>query len=115
MKFLGHTSSKVGYEATLSLLRSKGIPTYVRFSGVPSVWPTQYRTAIFVCLDRHYDDALRLLKDPSHQVREPVDVDEYERFSKDAPTSPLILRWSLVVLGVSVLFFVGAMFLYWRA
>jgi hypothetical protein len=103
MKFIGHVHGKESYHQVVSRLRDRGIPTFSKYSGAPSNWPTPHRAALYVVLDKHYEDALALLSDPTHQVREPVDVREYDTFISAQETSPLILKWALILVAIVAL------------
>lgn len=56
---------------------------------------------LFVCINEQLEDALAVLKDPNHEVANPVDVAEFER---RAETDGLgtILRGSAAILGVLI-------------
>jgi hypothetical protein len=104
MRLLRHFHDKEELHAAVSLLHSKGIPTHLKYSGAPAVWPTPYRVALFVCLARHLSDALQVLKDPDHKVSEPVDVKAYEEGLKAQGTSTLLVKLSALVLVGSAVF-----------
>jgi hypothetical protein len=80
-----------------AFLESHGIPVFVDSAWT---WRASSRGSVFVCLDRQYDDALALLRNPDHDVAEPIDVAE---FWKAAPaTLPIILKHALEVLAVLI-------------
>jgi hypothetical protein len=113
MKFIGHVNGEESYRHTVSMLRNRGIPVFTKYSGAPANWPTPYRAALYVVLDKHYEDAIALLGDPTHRVREPVDVQDYDEFISAQETSPLILKWALILLAIVLL--ILAMALYFSA
>lgn len=82
-----------------STLNGKGIPTFVKqYSGSTGFGVTTYR--IYVCLDRHVADAHAVLENPNHVVRDPVDV---EAFNRDARgVDGRILKWGVRILAVVV-------------
>jgi len=92
----------------LGLLRNNGIATYSKAAGSPWIGPT--RIAIFVHFDGQYDDAVALLRNPRHVVRNPIDIERFENAS-DAQSVAPILRWSVTALAVVVLFIIAL--LYW--
>jgi hypothetical protein len=80
-----------------AFLESHGIPVFIDSAWT---WRASSRSSVFVCLDRQYDDALALLRNPDHVVSEPIDVAE---FWKAAPaTLPIILKNALEVLAVLI-------------
>jgi hypothetical protein len=92
----------------VSLLHAKGIPTFVksRRIGVPGFGPATY--VIFVCLDAHIEDAHKLLDNPAHVVRQPVDVETYKRDAAGVDSRQV--KWGLLVLAAVVLA-IGALLL----
>lgn len=64
-----------------------GIPVYVgeedqhRLGG-HAMFFLKYR--LNVVLDFQYDDAVKLLEDPDHQVAEPVDIEEFRNYQQQA-------------------------------
>jgi len=52
------------------------VRTLLEDNGIPDFQQRGYRApgakATFVCIDAQYDDALALLANPNHQVREPA-------------------------------------------
>jgi len=101
MKSLGNFSNSAECAEIRDLLASRGIPTYLA---------TGYRAsrgALFVCINEQFEDALAVLKNPEHEVAQPVDVAEFER---DARTDGLgtILTGGIALLGF-LLAVVGAL------
>jgi len=84
----------------LSLLKDKGIPTYVKVTGFFNGFGVR-RQQIFVCLDAHFEDAQALLRDPDHQVRHPVDVDAFDLEAQGVDGRQV--KWGVIVLAVVVL------------
>jgi hypothetical protein len=76
-----------------TLLEDNGIPVFQQ-QGSRDPRGAQ---ATFVCIDSQYDDAIALLANPNHEVREPVDVQEFHRHA-DTSGSPQLLRAVLLVL-----------------
>jgi hypothetical protein len=52
-------------------------------------WFTGYKKGLWVCLDEQYRDALALLKNPEHQVTQPVDVEAFHRELEASKRQPL--------------------------
>lgn len=102
MVLLGHLNDKREASRVCGLLQAAGIPVHVVQEGGLR---TPFRAAVFVCLNSQVDDALALLKDPSHGVSSPVDVRAYhESVGKVVawPALPKLLVILLVLVAVSV-------------
>lgn len=97
MRLLAYVASRSEQARLVGLLQSRGIP--VLGDEMPGIRYSM-QTALFVCIDEQYDDALALLTNPEHTVSAPVDVDAFWKAS--ARTQPELLRWSLVTLAVLV-------------
>jgi hypothetical protein len=97
VKLLTHIHDERTLSETSHLLRRAGIPVFVQDSAPPANFARAYRMAVFVCLDRHLDDARALLQDPGHRVADPVDVDEYDRIAAAAPPVPDVLLKGLLI------------------
>jgi hypothetical protein len=92
MKSLGCFEDPDERERVRDLLASRGIPTY---------WIRTYRSVhgmLFVCINEQFDDALALLKNPNHEVVQPVDVAEFDRRAKTEGLGA-ILSGTVAVLG----------------
>lgn len=78
------------------LMREKGIATYTRTAGNPRS-PDQW--IIFVCLSSQFDEAARVLEDPSY---EPVIRIDVATFEAELPGSNLGMlgKWGLAILLV---------------
>jgi hypothetical protein len=92
-------------EDVVALLDQKGIPTFTR-RGRDGVM-------VYVCLPRHYEDAFRLLKDPDHVVKEPVDVQAFREAAANQGVDPLF-RLLLPLLGVVLVLFGVFVWFYFR-
>jgi hypothetical protein len=64
------------------LLAGSGIPTFIssKNSGPALGFVLANKYTLWVCLENQYEDAVNLLKNPDHVVKNPVDVDDYHRF-----------------------------------
>jgi hypothetical protein len=107
VRFLFHLHDESETYRVTSLLKGRGIPVFVRSSR--PIGRAPYRVAVFVCLDRHYEDACALLRNPNHAVAEPVDVEAFDRSIDSAPTWP-ILKVALIALGVVVPVFAAVIY-----
>ena len=100
MKSLGFFNDSSECEQIRDLLASRGIPTFLA---------TSYRArrgALFVCIDAQFDDALAVLKNPEHEVAQPVDVEEFQRAAQTQGLGTILmgsiafLLFLLVIVGV---------------
>jgi hypothetical protein len=92
MKSLGYFEDAEERERIRDLLASRGIPTY---------WTRTYRSVrgmLFVCINEQFDDAMAVLKNPDHEVAQPVDVAEFERRTKSDGLGT-ILHGTVATLG----------------
>jgi hypothetical protein len=109
MRFLANLDPQSETHRVRELLRRKGIPTITAPGGGFPLRPRQ--DALFVCLDEHYDDALRLLSDNAHEVANPVDVEQYE-LSAARQGHGSLLKLTLAVAGVVILVFAIVVYLF---
>ncbi len=92
MRLIAQTNDAGERERVRALLEDNGIPVFQQ-QGYRAPGPK----ATFVCIDAQYDDALALLANPDHEVREPVDVQAFHGRA-DTSGSPQLLKASLLVL-----------------
>lgn len=100
MKSLWFLGNSTECEQIQNLLASRGIPTYRSLSrSSPGV--------LFVCINEQFEDALAVLKNPEHEVAQPVDVEEFQRKTQTEGLGTVL--WSSVALLVFLLCVVGVM------
>lgn len=80
-----------------TLLRERGVPTYVGDASVRLLT----RQKLFVCIDSQLDDALKVLKDPTHRVAEPVDAQAFEDAMGSSDLS-LLTRYATWIMASAV-------------
>lgn len=84
-----------------ALLRDKGVPTW---ANTVESYRLGWQGTLSVCIDEQLDDALRLLRDPTHAPAHPVDAEAFER-ALAADGSALLVRATnrllLVALGLA--------------
>ena len=85
-----------------ALLEDKGIPVSrvwsTAWSGMSS--PRPYYQTLYVCLDSQFADAKTILKCPSHDPSEPVNVREYHEYVQaagDGSVLAYILKPALII------------------
>ena len=82
MRFLGRISDSGERQRIRSLLESNGIPVFEQ------LWRwAPLGTAMFVCINEQYDDAIALLANENHEVRDPVDIEQFERHRRQLDCS----------------------------
>lgn len=110
MKYIARFHDQETFYRTRSLLRSKGIPTHSKMiEGRESGW----QTALYVCLAEHMDDALVLMRDPTHKPANPVDAEAFEKALENQDMS-LLAKWSTFVLIAMVAVFSGLVLAAWH-
>jgi hypothetical protein len=89
-----------------NLLESRGVPTYLKNVG-NRVW--RHRTALVVLFPEQVEDAVALLQDPDHEVRNPVDMELFRQVEASGESWDVMLKWLVFVLlglvGLIVLLF----------
>jgi hypothetical protein len=68
--------------------------------------------ALFVCLSEHIDDALKVIRGPSHVTASPVDADDFER-ALENPDTRLLAKWATVLAATVVVVVGGLIYLAW--
>ncbi len=104
MKHLRRFEDEESSTVALYLLRDNGIPTHTTSSVKGS-----YQLDVHVILDHQYDDAVRLLEDPTHEVANPVDMNEFDRLKNHPAILDTIVKWALLCL-VAAAVLAGAVF-----
>ena len=75
MKLVSKFSSAVDAEQASDLLEANGIAAYISFkrsNRLGTYFTGAFHVGLWVVLDRHLQDAKRLLSDPDHKVAEPL-------------------------------------------
>ena len=67
---------------------------------------------MFVCINEQYDDAIALLANENHEVRDPVDIEQFEKTEKTYGLQQ-VLNYALLVLLAIVLMWVGMIAIAW--
>jgi hypothetical protein len=92
------------------LLRSKGIPTHEQtLEGSRLGW----YAALYVCMPEHVDDALKIIRNPSHKPANPVDADAFEKAMKNSDTTllaKLVTFWGVIICTICA----GVFYLVWQ-
>ncbi|HKP66230.1 MAG TPA: hypothetical protein VJX31_06360 [Casimicrobiaceae bacterium] len=101
MRRLAYVYSADEQARITELLEGNGIPIYCQAGtrAVPFIGGRSYST-IFVCINSQYDDAVALLANENHEVRNPVDVEAFKTAAET--TSPALVKAVLLVLAAVV-------------
>ena len=100
MRRLAYVSSADEQARITELLESRGIPIYFQSTLRGGLFRGMPQGAVFVCINSQYDDAVALLADENHEVRNPVDVDAFKTAA--GTTSPALVKAVLLALAVVV-------------
>ncbi|HKE47854.1 MAG TPA: hypothetical protein VKB52_07295 [Rhodanobacteraceae bacterium] len=100
MRRLAYLDSAEERDRITLLLESRGIPTFYQSAIRSLLGRDATRGALFVCINAQYDDAVALLSNEHHEVRDPVDVEAFK--SAVNTTSPALVKAVLLVLVVVV-------------
>jgi hypothetical protein len=114
MQILTHAYSSEDRQRIEWLLGERGIPTYSVMAGAGR-WMTQSANqwVVYVCIDSQLSDALAVLKNPDHEVADPVNVTEFNEALRSADTSPMAY-WLLKATLIIVTVFSATIYLLWR-
>jgi hypothetical protein len=86
MKILFHSPFKSEIESAKILLESKGIPVFIgsQNSGPAlGILIAANKYTLWSCIDSQYEDALKVLNDPGHEVSEPIDISDFQQFTEN--------------------------------
>lgn len=108
MKFICRAYSLEEANQIKFLLENAGIPAFVsnkRFAqlNVPFV---AHSLGVFIYIKSQYQDAIALINNEQHVVREPVDVDEFYRILASSPHKEAVHNamnnfiWAMLAIGV---------------
>ena len=104
MKHLASAESQYELLGLKELLGNSGIPAMLQAELAP-----YSKAMLFVLIDEQYDDASMLMKDPAHQVADPIDQEVLLSLEAEATASGGILWASIgkyAVAAVLVVVFV---------
>jgi hypothetical protein len=105
VRVLGYFETEEELSRVTELLESRGIPVYPE--GVAGRFRS-WRWCLFVCINDQFEDAVALLKNENHDVRQPVDVAAFKR-EAEVLGSPEVLKNALIVL-LGLVLLAGAIF-----
>lgn len=110
MKFIARFHDEATHSNMRGLLRSKGIPTHSKTIETRGMG---WQAVLFVCLDEQTDDALKLMRDPTHKPANPVDAEAFEKALENQDMR-LLAKWSTIALIVVVVAFCGLILVTWH-
>lgn len=88
------------------LLKSNGIAIHMSDRGLAGM-KAGVEVGLWIILDSQFDDAIHLINDKNHKVKNPLSVEEMVNIEKSAHESSLnILAKAFLKVGVLTLFFI---------
>lgn len=95
MRLLFESESHDELTRAKELLEGKGIPVFISSEETYRMRPSAvlYKKGLWVCLEGQFSDAIKLLKNPSHEVAQPVDVEAFYHSLEAAQKEPLRGLW----------------------
>jgi hypothetical protein len=110
VKYIARFSDQKELFRVRQLLRSKGIPTHEQtLEGRRLGW----YAALYVCMPEHVDDALQIIRNPSHKPANPVDAEAFEKAIENSDMTllaKLVTFWGLIICIVCA----GIFYLLWQ-
>lgn len=91
MRLLFESESQDELARAKELLEENGIPVFISSEETYRMRPSAvlYKKGLWICLEGQFSDALKLLKNPNHEVAQPVDVEEFHHSLEEAQKEPL--------------------------
>lgn len=106
MQLLRKYNSLLEAQQVAMNLRSRGIATHIAgkesYRAAP-IFSGAFYVGLWVVLDHQYDDALALLDDPDHPVRDPIPVDEIDVLEADFNGEVSHRAFSFIIIGAVVM------------
>ena len=95
MRLLFESESQTELTQAKELLEGKGIPVFISSEETYRLRPSYilYKKGLWICLEEQFSDAAKLLKNPSHEVAQPVDTEAFHRSLEEAQKEPLRGLW----------------------
>ncbi len=108
MRMVMKYESRSEADERAAFLQAHGIATHV--SDMVSMRPNlahqgRFRAGLWVILEAQYDDAVGLLKDPDHEIENPLSVDQLKHMETEgaARARRTLIKWSvLIVIGLGL-------------
>jgi hypothetical protein len=88
MRLLFESTSEAELAAARLCLKERGIPVFISSARTYHTF-TGGKRGLWVCLEQHFEDAQAVLRDPSHRVARPIDVDDFYRALEEVGRQPL--------------------------
>ena len=102
MKFLTKSTDIVHLQVLKDLLEANGIPAVIKGKNTARMISPFLMTepSLWVYLDEQEAEAEKLILDPSYEVENKIDVDEFYRLTKDVSENPkqlydTLLNWAI--------------------
>lgn len=100
MRYIARLYDQEELRRVRALLRSKGVPTYVT-----TVQSSRMglEMALYVCIDAQAEDALKILRDPTHRPAAPVDAEAFEKAIGGGDTMSIVVKYATWLLLIVVI------------
>jgi hypothetical protein len=109
MKFITKSTDIVHLQILKDLLEANGIPAIVKGENTARMISPFLITepSLWVYLDEQESDAEKLILDPSYEVANKIDVEEFYRLTKDVSENPkklhdTLLNWTVGLVVVMI-------------
>lgn len=107
MRMVEKYESRSEADERAAFLQAHGIATHV--SDMVSMRPNlahqgRFRAGLWVILEAQYEDAVGLLKDPDHEIENPLSVDQMQHMETEgaARARRTLIKWSvLIAIGLA--------------
>ncbi len=109
MKFIARFHDEATHSSMRALLRSKGIPTHSKTIETRGMG---WQAVLFVCLEEQTDDALKIMRDPTHKPASPVDAEAFEKALENQDMR-VLAKWSTIALILVVGAFCALLLVTW--
>jgi len=109
MRFLGRINEFAERQRIRDLLESRGIPVFEQ----QGRWTPAGR-ALFVCINEQYDDAVALLANADHEVRDPVDIEQFEKAERTTGLQQTLNYALLALLAVALMWAAVVAVAWWQ-
>lgn len=109
MRFLDRIYDPGERQRIRDLLEGRGIPVFEE----QGRWTPAGR-ALFVCINAQYDDAIALLANENHEVRDPVDVTQFENAERTSGLQQALKYALLALLGIVLIWAAVVAVAWWQ-
>jgi len=115
MKFVYKASTLEGANEIKALLDNAGIPASISNSGFASLnlFFIPHSLGVFIYNPNHYQDAIALIQNPDHIVRDPIDTEEfYNSLNSEQSTKSAYNAMNNFIIGMIVFGLICGLLIY---